>query len=795
MQKAKDIRRNIMLVLATFLCFPFIVEAQKRMGPKEIVYEIKDVYGLNSDYAEFSPVLYKQQMVFSSDREYNLNSIGEGNWEKTKFINVFSTKIKSRTNDSIVFDKVKLFDHTFIGVDHVGPVCFNADGTEAIFSLVSHRKQEVFGKTTFRPFLYEAKFKNGKWVEFKRLNFVKVNYSYSHPVLTHDGNKLYFTSDGIGTKGGKDIFVSTRTSDGWSEPVIVEGINTEKDEVFPYIMGNKLFFSSNRDGGQGGLDLYKTELKDDAWTTPINLGETINTESDEFSLAFNPNKESGYFSSNRNGNDDIFYFNQIEKVTLYEEDIVSGKFSYRHLKDSDPSGLEVQMLDDEGNIMYRTVTDENGEFVFKKLPPDGKYTLNLINDGEEVVLTLYGKDSDTFMISDENGSFVYRRLDGDEVGTLSLMDSEDVDIDLKEGTLNGQFVYRKLTGESLEGMDVYLVDDEGNIVMRTKTDKYGNFVFKKLPMDKSYFIKIDESEDDVDLVLYNKFDDVTAVLAKDSEGSFVYRKLKSEYGERLSLLADEGDLEFLERTMSISGKFKYRELPGNPDKMEFEILDGDGNFIMRGKTDENGYFSYSKLPIRDEIMFKLDEESVYFNQKIGLEILTRSRDIMVLLEKDEKGFFSYRRLSADADVMKTLEVADDGSLVIIETAKVDSVEAFKKSLEEVSTVYYNRDDKELTDHDMEMIDNVIVKLKEYEELKVKLDAYASARGNKAHNMKLSKDRVEGVAKYMQKMGVSSSRIFSKAHGAAAENDKCKGDEECIEAMHRLNRKTEIQLVE
>jgi len=788
--------KYIIIGLLLLLFCSTIMNAQKRMGPKVVEYEVKEIFGLNSENAEFSPVWYNQKLVFSSDREYDLNSIGEGNWNGVKFINVFTSEVKSRSNDSVVFDKVKIFDHSFIGVDHVGPVCFTNDGKEAIFSLVSHRKQKVFGKVQYRPYLYSAKLIKGKWNEFKRLNFVKINYSYSQPSLSGDGNTLYFTSDALETTGGKDIFMSTRTSDGWTDPIIVNGVNSEQDEMFPTIHGSKLYFSSNREGGSGALDIYEAELKDSKFLNVRNLGSTINTEADDFSMLFNPNKESGYFSSNRNGNDDIFYFNLIEKVTMYEDDMVSGQFTYRYLKDKDPSGLEVQMLDDEGNVIYRTTTDENGEFVFKKLPSDGKYTIKLLNDGEEVELTLYGKDSDTFLISDENGSFVYRRLNSNDVGTLSLMDSEDVDLDLKEGTMNGQFVYRKLNGESPGGMDVYLVDDEGNIVMRTKTDEYGNFEFKKLPLDKSYTIQTENNDNDMDLMLFNKYDEITATLAKDSNGNFVYRKLKSDHLSKLELMSDDADdLEFSERTMAISGLFKYSKMEGNPDNMEFEILDGEGNFLMRGKTDENGYFNYKKLPLSDEIMFKLDEESVYFDQKIDLEILSRSRDILINLYKDEKGFFTYRRLNSEKDVIKTIEVDDQGELVLRESkVEKDPEDVLNSLLSEITTVYYNRDDKKLTEHDKKMLDNIVVKLIDNKGLKVKLDSYASSRGDKGHNMRLSQRRVDGVKKYLTRHGIPSSRIITKAHGEAAEDGRCKGVEECIEAMHRLNRKTEIQLI-
>lgn len=789
-----NIREKILTTALLLVSLISIAEDQDRIAEKEIEFEVKNVFGLNSDYAEFSPVLHNQQLIFASDREYDITSYGEGNWKHTKHVNIFAAKVKSYVNDSVVFEKVEIYDNTFISDDHVGPICFSADGKEAIFSQVSHTKQRMFGKAKFFPQLYSAKLVNGKWKEIKKLSFVQDGYSYSHPAYSADGNQLYFASDAPEAKGGKDIFVSTRTADGWTVPKSVEGINSTFDEVFPTVLGKTLYFSSTGFDGQGGLDLFRSKLEDDGWSIPESLGPTINSKKDDFGLVFNPNKESGYFSSNREGNDDIYYFNRIEKVTLYD-DVVAGKFSYRYIKGEDPSGLEVLMLDEDGEIIFRTTTNSKGEFIFKELPADGKYTIKLLKDGEEVTLTLYGKDSDTFLISDESGSFVYRRLKGENVGTLALIDSEDVDLVTKQGTLNGQLTYRKLKGEDPDGFDVYLVDEDGNIIMKTKTDKYGNFQFRELPMDKNYMIKIDDTDEDIELVLYNKHDDITATLAKDENGNFVYRKLSSDYESSMDLLKDEeGLLVFSERKMAISGEFIYSELAGAPADMEFEILDGDGNFLMRGKTDGKGYFNYTTLPLREEIMFKLDEESVYFKRKIDLKILSRSYDVLVALSKDEKGFFTYRRLGGDRSVMKEIELGDDGELVIKEINVMSEEDKLKETLDKVSTIYYNRNDKDLTAHDEEILDDVVLKLKENTKLTVQLDAYASARGDAGHNMRLSQRRVDGAEKYLRRKGISSSRISKKAHGASAEDNKCGDDEECLEAMHRLNRKTEIKLV-
>ena len=59
-------------------------------------------------------------------------------------------------------------------------------------------------------------------------------------------------------------------------------LNSDADDMFPYINGNILVFSSKRSGGYGGYDLYYSKHDGTEWGTPRNLGPTINTAYDEY---------------------------------------------------------------------------------------------------------------------------------------------------------------------------------------------------------------------------------------------------------------------------------------------------------------------------------------------------------------------------------------------------------------------------------------------------------------------------------------------------------------------------------
>ncbi len=626
------------------------------IGDKEVVFEVHNVYGLNSEYAEFSPVLFKNELVFASDRVFDYRNVGEDNWEANKYINIFKAKVEHMQSDSVVFEKVAIYDRIFMEDDHSGPICFSSDGKTAIFTKVSHRdarksgfgeKKGLFAKSTIHPQLYQATFNEGKWSDVEKLSFVKVNKTYGHPSLSGDGNTLYFVSDEFGGKGGKDIFKVEMTTNGWGEPQAINALNTASDELFPTIIGKDLYFASNGRGGEGGLDLFVARFENGKWSDPINLGPTINTSADEFGIVFNPDKMSGYFTSNREngeGGDDIYYFDKIETVVV-EDNSISGQFKYKKLINKNPEGLEVMLLDEDGNLVATTRTEEDGSFKFKNLKSDQRYTVKLGKDGEEVELTLYGQESDAFLIANKEGEFVYRKLSNDNVGTLSLMDEESLDPVTREGTLSGQFAYAKLDN-SAGGMEVLLLDEDGNIVQRTKTDENGNFIFKKLPSDQNYTIKTLEYSDDLELYIYNSNDQVTATLASDSDGQFVYRKLDSDYASDLdNLKVDEDDLKFEAKTRMVSGEFKYRELDEPMNVVEYEIYDEDLTLLKKGETNEESFFRHFSLPDVDKLLFKIDGDK--FKEDVDLLILDRNREIVIQLDKNDEGYFIYQKLKDD----------------------------------------------------------------------------------------------------------------------------------------------------
>jgi outer membrane protein OmpA-like peptidoglycan-associated protein len=203
---------------------------------------------------------------------------------------------------------------------HDGPAAYcSKDQTLYITRNNESKKKGIVNKNLK---IYASQWNGSSWSSAKELEFNDDEFSNGHPSLTTDGAFLYFVSDRPGGMGGTDIYVSQRLGDTWSEPInLGKGVNTEGNEMFPFIAANgALFYSSDGHAGLGGLDIFVSLSQNGIWQKPENLGSPVNSTGDDFGLLYEKAKDHGFFVSNRSGrgNDDIYFYNhvQIEKTLL-----------------------------------------------------------------------------------------------------------------------------------------------------------------------------------------------------------------------------------------------------------------------------------------------------------------------------------------------------------------------------------------------------------------------------------------------------------------------------------------------
>lgn len=223
---------------------------------------------------------------------------------------------------------------------------------------------------------------------------VNTSYFESSASITGDGNTLYFVSErekeGFGMG---DIYMAKREGSDWGKPVNLGlSINSVDDEIGVFIHpdGKTLFFSSNGHGSMGGHDIFMSTLQDDKWSTPVNLGYPINSSKEEIHFVLGTDGKKAMISSNRDKGLGAYDIWEVDMTNYYKSldkdlantlsgpvlSIIKGTVIDNQSK---PVQTELIIKDTENNIETKVKTNEKGEYS-ATLPALKKYDLIIDNE-------------------------------------------------------------------------------------------------------------------------------------------------------------------------------------------------------------------------------------------------------------------------------------------------------------------------------------------------------------------------------------------------------------------------------
>ncbi len=333
---------------------------------------------INTRQAEFSPMLYKDGLVFVSANSKRRGKLFKRN--STPFLDLYylpevgaltdakSSRKKRQpvqfmgrdeyttrtandtktvgffggTNLNLGYDEQpasesERFSKTINSKYHEGPSTFSKDGSRVVFTRNNYTNGQYRTSTdgVNKLKLYTATQTDGFWSQAEELPFNSEEFSTGHPSLANGRNGepdqlLYFSSDRPGGFGGTDVYVSTFTGGHWSEPVnLGERVNSKGNELFPFVDGNgNLYVASDGHGGLGGLDIFYIQLTGESQPTGelLNLGEPLNSPADDFGIVTDGERNGGYLSSNRKrggADDDLYRFVREKAVNPCRELTIS----------------------------------------------------------------------------------------------------------------------------------------------------------------------------------------------------------------------------------------------------------------------------------------------------------------------------------------------------------------------------------------------------------------------------------------------------------------------------------------
>ena len=276
---------------------------EKAFKSSQSGYEVTHL-NINSYQSDFAPMYYDSLIMFVSARKKQGWVPRSFNWDESSFLDYYIFYPEIGTSE---VSPVESLNSGY----HEGPGQLFDQGKQLIFTrnnLINGSKlgRQSDGISKLQIYFAERN-GEGAWEKVTPWEHNITAYSFGHPTITQNGDTMIFVSDMPGGLGETDIYISYRTDTTWSLPQnLGEHVNTYGREMFPFLNNDQLYFASDTWPGLGGLDLFVVPFLSDK--EPQNLMAPMNSSQDDFSLITRDNGTTGYFASDRNGQDDIYNF-------------------------------------------------------------------------------------------------------------------------------------------------------------------------------------------------------------------------------------------------------------------------------------------------------------------------------------------------------------------------------------------------------------------------------------------------------------------------------------------------------
>jgi Tol biopolymer transport system component len=202
---------------------------------------------------------------------------------------------KAQTNVKPAVPMPKLFEEGVVSTSlYERDMAISPDGNEMFYTVAMR-------PSSFQTIIHRVKTKDGQWSAPKVASF-SGQFTDLEPAFSADGKKLFFCSNrpltGMKSKDF-DIWFMEKKDGVWGEPQNVGNtINSDKDEFYPSVAQNgNLYFTATRKGGIGREDIYLARWRDGQYADPEVLDTAINSSMYEFNAYISPDEQFILFSS------------------------------------------------------------------------------------------------------------------------------------------------------------------------------------------------------------------------------------------------------------------------------------------------------------------------------------------------------------------------------------------------------------------------------------------------------------------------------------------------------------------
>ncbi|MEJ6583942.1 MAG: OmpA family protein [Crocinitomicaceae bacterium] len=374
---------------------------------------VDNVSELNTEFNDYAPSITTDgsEIIFTSDRPNGHTANEAGSYDK----DIYSSTLTDRTWAS----PKQLKGGVNTTEDDVSNN-LSYDGTK----MLMHRS--VNGQFD----IFESKLVGLDWSAPTDMPFqISSNKSNDiYAAYSADGWSIYFARDSENRSNGFEIVYSSMQSKiqkNYMAAQMISTVNSKFNEgpVYIAIDNETMYICSEGTGSLGGYDIFVSRKSQGSWSKPENLGYPINTPYDDFFFASTANGKFAYISSNRpesKGGHDIF------KVTFFgpEKEPVTATEDYLLASIVNPI---------KDNSIESTVDVNKKSFTVFKGKTIDAMTKKPVESEIEITDNATGKVIETFTTNSATGKFIITLASGKNYGIAVkaegyLFHSENFDI-------------------------------------------------------------------------------------------------------------------------------------------------------------------------------------------------------------------------------------------------------------------------------------------------------------------------------------------------------------------------------
>jgi len=688
-------RKQLLGIIATFYIH-ILVSGQSE------TYTVNPATFSSDKYDEFSPIYYKNGIVFCTNRNRNL------------FLNYSSSENKGLlkinfvdTTGEATLRSVRLLSRSLTTKFNDGPVTFNSRGDTIYYS----RNLKVNGslRENSNPRnklgIFSAVQEGKKWTNIRDFKFNNERYNITTPFLSPDGKKLFYASDNPEGFGGSDLYYSQWKGDYWDDPVnLGPVINTSGNESYPFVNeAGGLFFSSDGHPSFGGKDIFFSKLSDSTWLSPVRLDAPINSQFDDFALITDSVMNEGFFSTNRDNSLDIYHYKTNIHQLFYCENQRTNEYCFTF---SD----ETNIMIDNSTFQYEWNFGDGGKTIGLNVehcfPGPGKYAVNLN------------------IVEKKSGRVFFSKLSFD----LELKNIEQPVITSSSTAMAGDLI-------RFDGLSSYF---PGSRIL--------NYTWYFGDGEKATGEAIEHSyqergEYEVKLGLILRHDNtgiISEACTQKRIAIFNNTQEKLSYETRLKKPTLKTNINNYDHAF-LTNSYSLEKEVLQDVVFQVEILTSKTRLDLNDKIFRNVPKKYT---VKEVILHETNMFSYIIDEEMNLMATYPAYNEIIAL-----GYKNAR--------VKTFILEDPPTKEIYNLIKIFGVS---------TDVFFKKNDHSLASAGTQLLDLILGFMSKYPGMKLEIVIHTDNLGSPNSNMLLSQQRAEAMVNYLIINGVSSTRLIAKGFG-------------------------------